>query len=183
MNVKECPYCAEEIKIQAVKCKHCGSIMPEQEQMEHEQMLEIQHEEAAVESSYYAEIAKERLRLSYLFFALGMSAGGVLAYYAEYHEIVSNMPWYFIPAAVGVGGYVIWSLFWGCQIVHQPIRNMFSQIFVIGNSASDLIKRVLGLWLLTYLIVIPVLGTLVGVLGGGLYKNYQYSSLARQEIY
>jgi hypothetical protein len=24
---KKCPFCAEEVKIDAVKCKHCGSII------------------------------------------------------------------------------------------------------------------------------------------------------------
>ena len=27
-ETKKCPHCAEEIKADAVKCKHCGSILP-----------------------------------------------------------------------------------------------------------------------------------------------------------
>lgn len=29
-NTKECPFCAEEIKVHAKKCKHCGSMLPTQ---------------------------------------------------------------------------------------------------------------------------------------------------------
>jgi hypothetical protein len=27
-DTKDCPFCAEKIKIKAIKCKHCGSVLP-----------------------------------------------------------------------------------------------------------------------------------------------------------
>lgn len=30
-TLKKCPYCAEDIKVEAIKCKHCGSTLTDNE--------------------------------------------------------------------------------------------------------------------------------------------------------
>ena len=35
MATKKCPYCAEEIEVSAVKCKHCGEFLTKVAKKEH----------------------------------------------------------------------------------------------------------------------------------------------------
>jgi len=35
MATKKCPFCAEEIDIDAVKCKHCGEFLSKEAKKEH----------------------------------------------------------------------------------------------------------------------------------------------------
>ena len=35
MATKKCPFCAEEIDIEAVKCKHCGELLTKEAKKDH----------------------------------------------------------------------------------------------------------------------------------------------------
>ena len=37
MNTKKCPYCAEDIASEAIKCKHCGELLTDEAKEEKKQ--------------------------------------------------------------------------------------------------------------------------------------------------
>lgn len=47
-DLRKCPYCAEEIRIEAIKCKHCGS------DLENKPIDEINTENWKIEQTFEA---------------------------------------------------------------------------------------------------------------------------------
>jgi hypothetical protein len=56
-ETKKCPFCAEEIKIEAKKCKHCGSMLEEEDvknkAINKKTFIEIMKEQNKVNKSKY----------------------------------------------------------------------------------------------------------------------------------
>jgi hypothetical protein len=166
MGKRVCPFCAEEIKDEALKCKHCGSVMPEVEARMEEEQRQAELEEQDQIEAMDAQHAKKVIYGGYWFFASGLILGSLIAYAVK-------LPWY----VVFIIGYIVWSSYWGIRIVNRAVKSFYDHLFIFGTGIVDLFIRQIAMRVGMYLVTIPLSGLLFGSLGGAFIKQVQYQKL------
>ena len=186
----KCPFCAEEIKDEAIVCKHCHTNLAE----EHARALTetVTMAETVSECEHVCKGLNTHIGFSWFFvicwaaFGMWLGASNILEIRYAIHQGQQPPDYVFNTQEIltkhtllymGICAYIGWSMFWGSIMVRPIVRRFMSSLFVFGNGLINLLLRIIGIWLFSELVLVPVIGTLVGGLGGSLYMYAKHKGL------
>lgn len=111
------------------------------------------------------ETARNQLLIGYIFAAIGFAIGAS-------NDIYNNQI-----LSIILVGYIIWCVYWGYQIVSNPIHDFFGKMIVLEDNLFKLFFEYVMKKIIIVGIIIAI-GFIVGTLGGAIYKQIKLSMIA-----
>lgn len=111
------------------------------------------------------EKARNQLLIGYILAAVGFAIGAS-------NDIYNNSIFSFF-----IIGYLLWSVYWGYQIVSKPIHNFFAKMIVIEDNFFKLFFEYIMKKIIIFVIIVAI-GFIVGTLGGAIYKQIKLLIIA-----